>query len=231
MDFTLKHKDEMKHARFFTILFLLACALAVPAQTFQLKVGGGLSSQSAGKKAQGAYKFGVGYEYEFNQHWAFNPSLVFYGKGWKYKDVLVNIYDDEGNQVYDEEGNPVMGLMGRSATAHYIELPLLMNYYYRVGESRYLVAGAGPYVACGVGGKLKTNGDGAKQGPDKLFYENPTFEVEGARRWDAGIQAMVGYQLPVGIVVGLEADFGLTRFSAAGGRNISGLISFTYNFK
>lgn len=39
---------------------------------------------------------------------------------------------------------------------------------------------------------------------------------------------MVGYQFPMGMTLGIEADFGLAKFNTAGRRNISGLISIGY---
>lgn len=213
-------------------LVLLAMALVVTAsaQTFQLKVGGGFASQYTDKKLVGSFKAGIGYEYEFDQHWTFNPSLLFVGKGWKDKDQMVPDFGPDGEPKKDENGQIIMSRMGRSVAANYLELPLVINYYLRLGESRYIVLGAGPYVACGLMGKVKTKGDGRRQGAEKLYYEEDTFELPGARRFDAGIQAQVGYQLPKGITVGVEADFGLTRYHADGGRNLSGLVSLTYAF-
>ena len=163
----------------------------------------------------------MGYEYEFDQHWTFAPSLVFYGKGWKEKDRLVPVLDDSGLPVLDEDGEPAQSLMDRSATANYLALPLTFNYYLRTGTSGYVVLSAGPYVACGLSGKLKTRGE---------YYEDKTFDTPGARRFDAGITFGAGYQFRGGITVGLQGDFSLTRFAAGAGRNRSGLITLAYNF-
>ena len=216
--------------KLFAICLGMILSLTAWAQTAQIKVGGGFASQYSDKKIVGAFKFGVGYEYEFDQHWTINPALVLSGKGWKDKDVLVNDLDGEGEPKLDENGNPIMSRMGRSTTANYLEIPVLFNYYIRTGEARYVVIGAGPYVACGLWGKQETKGDGRRQGAEKLYYEDHTFDLDGAHRFDAGVQAAVGYQFPMGIVLGVEADFGLTKFSSESGRNISGLVSLTYSF-
>ena len=211
-------------------LFLLALMVTASAQTLQLKAGGGFASQFTDSKVVGAFKIGVGLEYEFDQHWAINPSLNLQGKGWKNKDVFVNDLDENGVPKEDDNGNPIMSRMGRTTTANYLELPVLMNYYIRTGESQYIVIGAGPYIACGLWGKEETKGDGTKQGAEKLYYDEDTFEKSGAHRFDAGIQAALGYQFSVGVTLGVEADFGLAKFSSAGGRNVSGLVFLTYNF-
>ena len=167
------------------ILFLLA--LGAHAQHWQLKFGGGLSSQYGAARSVGAYKIGVGYEYEFDQRWTVAPSLVFYGKGFKDPDRLVAVIDDDGAPLYDEEGNPVYSRMSRSTSANYIELPLLFSYYWRKGPSRYVVLSAGPYAAVGLFGKVKTKGDGEQLGSDKLYYDGDAFGGDGLRRFDAGV--------------------------------------------
>lgn len=210
------------------ILFLLA--LGAHAQHWQLKFGGGLSSQYGAARSVGAYKIGVGYEYEFDQRWTVAPSLVFYGKGFKDTDRLVAVIDDDGAPLYDEEGNPVYSRMSRSTSANYIELPLLFSYYWRTGPSRYVVLSAGPYAAVGLFGKVKTKGDGEQLGSDKLYYDGDAFGGDGLRRFDAGVQAFAGYQFATGLTLGVEADFGLTRTSADGGRTVTGLVSLTYRF-
>ena len=222
----------MKRILLCTLMLLAMClSLPIAAQNIFLKVGGGLATHYGHARAVGAYKIGVGYEYEFNQKLTFAPSLVFYGKGWKDPNSQVFIYDDNGQQRFDEEtGQPLTGIMSRSTSAGYFELPLVFNYYFRMGEGKYIVAGLGPYIACGVAGKQKTKGDGTQQGGSKLYYDRNTFSVPGARRFDAGIQALAGYQFPNGITLGVEADFGLVPFTSGGGRNLSGLVSLSYRF-
>lgn len=72
--------------------------------------------------------------------------------------------------MFDEEtGKPLLGIKNRTATQNYIEVPLLFSYYWRMGESRYVVLSAGPYVAYGVGGKQKTKGDTEQSGVERYF--------------------------------------------------------------
>lgn len=212
------------------LLFVLGAA-PVAAQHLQLKVGGGLASHYGDSRPVGSYKIGVGYEYEFDQYWSVSPALFFYGKGWKDPDQTVFVFDDKGNQVFDDEGNPRTSTKNCTSSAQYFTLPVLFNYYLRTGESRYVVFSAGPYVAYGLRGKMRTKGDAEKPGSEKLFYSNDTFDEPGTHRFDAGLEVAVGYQFPTGITVGLETDFGLTHFNKTGARNVSALISFTYTFK
>lgn len=177
----------------------------------------------------GSFKLGVGYEIEFDQHWAFTPTLCVYAKGWKEKNQVVPSLDEAGEQMVDEKtGEPLTSVKQRSASANYLEVPFLFSYYLRRAQAHYLVFSAGPYVALGISGKQKTRGDGEASESRKLYYEDKTFKLSGVNRFDAGLQAMVGYQFPSGFTLGLEADFGLLKFSDDGARNLSALISLGY---
>lgn len=219
----------MKKKILFILLSLIPTMLS--AQNLHLKLGGGFSSHYGSAQVIGAFKIGLGYEIEFNQHWSFTPGLEVYGKGWKDPNQTVYVFDQEGNQMFDEEtGEPLLGIKNRSATQNYLELPLLFNYYWRLGESRYIMLSAGPYVAYGIGGKQKTKGDTEQSGAERYFYENKTFDEPHTHRFDYGVQTFVGYQFPSSITVGVEADWGIGNFNAAGSRNVSALISLGYKF-
>ncbi len=214
------------------ILFLLlTISVVAHAQNLHLKFGGGFSSHYGQAQVVGAFKLGLGYEVELNQHWSFTPSIEVYGKGWKDPNETVFVFDREGNQMFNEEtGEPLLGIKNRSATQNYIEMPLLFSYYWRLGESRYIVMSAGPYVAYGVGGKQKTKGDTEQSGVERYFYENKTFDEPGTHRFDYGVQTFVGYQFPSSVTVGVEADWGIGKFNATGSRNVSALVSLGYKF-
>lgn len=214
--------------KYFLFLFFLL-VLPMTAQNVIFKVGGGWAKHDSNSKAVGAFKLGVGYEYEFSQRWTVTPTLQFYGKGWKDHDRTVPVCDDHGQQLVDEEGNLVFGLMGRSTSANYLQLPLLFNYYHRVGEGRYIVCSVGPYVGYGLWGKVKTKGDTERAGAEKLYYSGKTFDEPGTHRLEAGCQLMVGYQFHRSITIGLEADLGWTHFNTAGRRNQSALITLSYH--
>ena len=208
---------------------LLVCA-AGGAQNVYFKIGGGFASHyDRASQVIGAYKIGVGYELELSQRFSFSPGVEFYGKGWKDPNSLVCVFDkDTRQQLFHEDGTPLMGLKSRSATQYYIEVPLLFSYFLRTGESRYWVFSAGPYVACGVGGKQKTKGDTEQSGVDQYYYEDKTFSEPGTHRFDCGVQTFVGYQFPTSFTIGIEADWGVAKFNAAGRRNVSALISLGY---
>lgn len=213
------------------LLLLFLPLRAAYAQHWQLRVGGGVASHYDTARPVGAFKFGVGYEVEFDQHWAFAPALLFYGKGWRIPDEPVTIKDDDGNPRFDEDGRPLTGLKSTSTTAHYLEVPLTFNYYLRTAEKRYVVFTAGPYFAVGLTGKMKTRGDADRFGGERLYYDCQTFKDYGAHRFDCGLTAGLAYQFASGITAGVETDLGVAKFNTAGDRNVSVIVALTYTFK
>lgn len=209
----------------------LALPLAAVAQNVHFKLGGGLSSHYGSAESVGAYKIGIGYEWELGQKWAISPGIEFYGKGWKDPDVLQLAYDTNGDPVVNDAGEQMYATVNRTATQYYLQVPILASYFLRTGEARYVIFSAGPYFAYGVGGKQKTKGDTQFTGVERYYYETKTFDQSGTHRFDCGIQAFAGYQFANGFTIGLEADFGLCKFNSAGDRNISGLISLGYKLK
>lgn len=213
-----------------TILLLLFLFSSIAlAQNVHFNLGGGLSSHYGSAKVVGAFKIGLGYEIEMGQHWTFTPSFEVYGKGWKDPNEEVLVYDEETHEpLYNEDGTLRKGIMSRSATQNYLEVPLLFSYFFRMGESRYIILSAGPYVAYGVNGKQKTKGDTQQSGAGRYYYENKTFKEAGTHRFDCGMQTSIGYQFPSSVTIGLEADWGIAKFNVAGKRNISALFTLGY---
>ena len=210
-------------------LSVLLGAASAQAQNVLFRAGGGLATLQSDTKSVGAYKVGVGYEIEFDQHWTLTPGLYLYGKGWKMPDTPVQETDSNDEPLFDEEtGRPIMGVMTSSTSANYLQLPFMLSYYFRLDPSAYLVVSAGPYVALGLFGKQTTRGDTSHPGARKLYYDRATFGSAGVRRFEAGLEAFVGYQSPKGLMIGIESDLGLTRVVRGGARSLSGLLVLAY---
>lgn len=216
---------------FIILSFFLCFSFSSNAQNLSFNIGGGLASHYGKAQSVGAYKIGIGYEIEFDQHFTFTPMLEFYGKGWKESDAIVAKLDANGDQLYDEDGNALTGICNRTATQNYLEIPFLFNYYLRTGESRYVKFSLGPYIAYGINGKQKTKGDTTQPDASRYYYEKKTFKEEGTKRFDCGILTLIGYEFPSGLTLGLEGDFGLAKFNNMGDRNVSGLICLGYKLK
>lgn len=210
---------------------LLLLPLTATAQGIHLKFGGGLSSHYGSDQMIGAFKIGIGYEVELTQHWSFTPGIEVYGKGAKNPNQTAYVFDPNHNQLYNPDtGQPLTGIINRSATQNYLEVPLLISYYLRTAPSSYIIVSAGPYLAYGLSGKQKTKGDTQQSGSQRYYYEQKTFNEPGTHRFDCGVQTYLGYQFPSSVSVGLEADWGIAKFNTAGRRNVSALIALGYKF-
>ncbi len=199
------------------------------AQNVIFKFGGGLASHIGNSTHEvGAFKLGASYEWEFANLWGFETGLYFFAKGWKDKDKDVIIYDEYGDPVLDEEGNILMGKMSVTSNANYIEIPLLVNYYIPLSRPHYLCLSAGPYLAYGVGGKVKTNGDPDREGVERLYHTHPTFSQAGMHRFDMGFQISASYEINRQYSAGLSVDWGLTNTSTQGGKNFCYVLTVAY---
>lgn len=95
------------HRTILSLALLAACSsLTASAQSIFVKIGGGFASQYDAAGHIGTSKIALGYEYEFNQRFAFAPSIGFSGRGWKIADASTPdmIFDDKGNML-DINGN------------------------------------------------------------------------------------------------------------------------------
>lgn len=110
---------------------------------------------------------GIGMDYEFNEHWAFQPGLMVTSKGFKYKF--------EGEKF--------------TARPIYLDIPLTAAYKFPITDDVKFVVNAGPYLGIGVGGKSKLHIDNAKS--NKMFADDEM----NWKRFDLGIQWGVGVEL------------------------------------
>lgn len=212
-------------------LLLLCLSLTAGAQHWQFKVGGGFSQLTPDTDPVGTWTIGVGYEWEFDQHWTFIPQLQFGGRGWELPNERVFKKDDGGNVLVNpESGEPLMGWKNTTATAYYLELPLLFNYYLRVAERQYVLLTAGPYLAYGVGGTVKVKGDTDRSGAERMYYDYSTFSGSGFHRFDAGARVGIGFQFANGIAAAIEGSHAFTEIYS-GAHNATLQLTLSYLFR
>ncbi len=127
------------------------------------------------------------------------PGLLFASKGTKFTEELL---------VKAAENEMVIKLR-----PYYLELPV--NFLYRpvLGDGHMLL-GFGPYVAYGIGGKVKMEFGGETEEGD-IKFKNPVSEgdvVEDVfflRPFDAGANIFFGYELNMGLYFQLNAQLGM----------------------
>lgn len=105
----------------------------------------------------------------------------------------------------------------------YLQLPVHVGYKLEVAPTVKLVFRAGPYLAYGIGGKIK--GDAGTKKLDEDFFG------DGVNRFDFGVGGAVGAEFIDKITVSLGADQGLTKIIKDGDqKNRCAHISVGYKF-
>ena len=213
------------------LIFILSIGITAQAQHLQLKVGGGLAKLDKHSSVVPAWRLGVGYELEFDQHWTFSPAVIFAIKGWENPDEIVDKKDNDGNPVLDPEtGTPLTGVKNVSTITYHVEVPLLFNYYLRTKERQYVVFSAGPYAAYGISGKTKVKGDTDRLGAERYYYDFDPFSDGDCKRFEVGAQVGVGYQFSNGVTAGVDFSYAFTKVDGQR-KPVSALLSFSYLFR
>jgi hypothetical protein len=106
--------------------------------------------------------------------------------------------------LYSGKGGKVKGTDDAKVKLGYLQVPINFLFKPEVGAGK-LNLGAGPYVAYAVSGKYKV-GDTSTD----IFGDDVTSDDGAAyKRFDAGLGIVAGYELPVGLYLGIHADLGL----------------------
>ena len=215
--------------KIFTVLtIILASTTLLCAQDSKfsvgVKAGMNLSKWNAeyyDTKTRVGYRFGVVGEYQLPSNFFLQSSLEFLSKGSK-NDFHLSFKDDEGNEIYADES--------LKWNQTYLELPILIGYEINATEDLKVRITAGPYLAVGVGGKVKaenmvlTNEDGVYE-KDKF----DSFSDSTLKRFDMGLLGAVGVEYKkIQLSVGYE--YGLTDISRGMNsiHNMTGFVTLGY---
>lgn len=184
--------------KLFVAAFFALFAVASFAQvSWNAKAGINMSTLSGIKdgdmKMKVGYQFGVGMEYAFNDTWAIQPSLLFITKGAKAEE-------SEDGETYSETYNPM-----------YLQLPIMAAVRFKVSDGMNLVINAGPYLAYGIGGKVKSeySYEGESESEKANIFGDGEDELD-AERFDFGLGAGVTAEFGK-FFVGIDGQFGLTQ--------------------
>ena len=134
------------------VLFALVSIVSYSQISWNAKVGMNMSNLTGLEEnsMKVGFNVGVGMEYQFTEMWSIQPSLLFSTKGTK-QDFSEDGYKDE--YTY----NPM-----------YLELPIMAAARFAIADNQNIVVKAGPYLAYGIGGKVKNSwSDGDESGEDK----------------------------------------------------------------
>jgi hypothetical protein len=195
--------------RSFVIAFSLVIVTNVNAQMSTVFIRGGaniasVTATNLATKPVISFQFGLIGNVPINPSIAFQPGLIFTGKGTK--SQAGNTSD---NTYYEATSNP-----------YYVEIPA--NLVFKTGSAGYtrFVAGAGPYLGIGVAGKVKSNGKlmGSSfhnEMPIEWSNDDPSTlnDEEGGgfgimKRFDYGVNATAGIET-LYVVITANYGFGL----------------------
>jgi hypothetical protein len=114
----------------------------------------------------------------------------------------------------DLSGNAPVTVTGKHTT-QYLEMPLNLLYYLNAGNGHFFF-GAGPYAAMGIGGSNKytytLEGAAEAEDSDVKFGKG----MDQLRKWDFGLQGLIGYKLGYGSYVKAFYIHGLSDLSNSG---------------
>ncbi|MGN6511600.1 MAG: outer membrane beta-barrel protein [Chitinophaga sp.] len=135
------------------------------------------------------FRAGLTADLQLADEFYIQPSLLYTGKGGK-------------EEVFGFDTKTNVG---------YLELPINFMYKPEVGNGNLFI-GLGPYFAVGLNGNRETVVNDAVVKNDIEFGD----ENGQMKRFDAGANFQVGYELPMGLNFGLFTDLGLVNLQGNG---------------
>ena len=195
--------------RMLLLLSLVFCTMQLEARDplgLSLKAGLNLSdyysSQIDDSSIKIGYNVGIAVDYQLGRNFYLLSGIELSSKGTKVKGEARSI-----GQLGGSESN--MGFKQTWNTL-YLQVPLHVGYVVKTAEGMNFLFHIGPYVACGVGGSVKSQSEGLIE---ELSLDNKTdaFGKDGSlRRWDIGLGLGVGFEVK-GIGINLGYDLGFLR--------------------
>lgn len=176
-----------------TILTLIFAIIAMGSATaqspfsFQVKAGVGTANfhgENVESDTRIAYKVGAGVNYELSRTWVVQTSLNFVSIG--------------ARQEIEYVGSANMNEL-------YLQLPVLLSARLRLGKNYNASLSAGPYVACGVGGK--TSGRVTQYDYDSSYDPNKFYDFRLATFGNLIDGKMGNKRFDAGLMFGLEMEY------------------------
>jgi hypothetical protein len=157
------------------------------------------------------------------------------------------LYSSKGAEVQRGTAGQT-GYYRQTFNPRYIEVPVNLLVKAPIGRTARLFAGAGPYAAMGVGGRVTTErnlpivGSATAERSIRFSNDDPTTlnEEEGTglgvvRRFDYGLNGLAGIETR-NLVLGVNYGHGLAKLQSGTNNNVDNnnkhrVLSFTLGFK
>lgn len=198
-----------------------------------LRYSGDAESSYNDLKSRAGFHVGVVMDWNVARNFYIQPGVYFATRGAKGE--------------WSESGEDYSYKYTQKLNMSYLQIPVLASYRFPVSKSVKIDVNVGPYIAIGLGGKLKaeeTETYGGETGTysDKIdiFGKSSGDEIRGDfKRFDAGLRFGAGVNIHK-FHVGVSYDLGLTNLARTGDdsmwnnkdkfRNGSFNVSVGYNF-
>jgi len=207
----------MKKSILFSVLFTFISVASFAQITPIVKGGFNLSnfygSDSDESKTLVGGRVGFGVEYPLNDMISLQPTLYLSHKGAK--------FEAKGGDL--------------KRNAWYLDMPLDVQFRFKVAEKTNLTVAAGPYIAYGIFGKTKVSGT---SGGQTVSIDWNTFDdeqvqgetISGMKRFDAGLNFEAGLEFGK-FLVGGSFELGLLKVQeSAKAYNSNFSINVGYKF-
>lgn len=200
--------------KMFVLLAFLLCVFAANAQVrFGLKAGYNLTDVKMESDAYtlkgldynkvSGFHAGVMVDVALGEHFFLQPGLLYMLRGF-----------DANGRVPGPLDGPVDASI--KARYHYLELPVNFLYKYSLGPGKFF-AGAGPFLAYGVSGRMNRAYDGYTYPEDIVVFLDKQKVYNGIdeptqylRPFNAGVGFTLGYEFNAGILISGNYNLGLT---------------------
>ncbi|PSL49181.1 outer membrane protein with beta-barrel domain [Chitinophaga niastensis] len=163
-------------------------------------------SDNEGRKILPAFHAGLIADFTLAENFSLQPGLFYSAKGVKASS--------------EASAGGVSAKETMTVKLNYLEIPVNFLYKHEMGGGK-LFAGFGPYIAFGIGGKVKSTYEvnGQKQSNEtKVKFDGKKDANDGnvhMKTLDAGANFTVGYELKGGFLVGVNYSLGLTNCTVA----------------
>ncbi len=194
--------------------------------TFSIRGGvnfSNLSVEGDGLDSRTGFHGGVNVDIPLLQSLYLSTGLYYTAKGYS-----INVDDDGASKnIYTAE---------YKAAGNYLELPVLASYRYDFSDNAQLQVNVGPYLAYGIGGKIKIKETDGVYSSGQLITkeieeEVDYFDDDTNNKFDGGLQIGAGMTFAKHIYMGVAYEFGFVNvIDDVKSKNSNFMVSLGYQF-
>lgn len=203
--------------RLVLFVMLIMCTVAVSAQQWSLTPELGMTAIKRGGDGyvtfggnyswSPRFKGGLGVEYSFKPGWFALKSGLYYTQRGHNDDIFGPLLNGKNDPQADVE------IYNMKTTRHFLQLPVLADFSFRLSDDVRLHLAAGPYVAASLSDRMTVSYTGYKQYGDGGYASwgtsGSSSEMHTNRWFDWGVSFQAGIEAKQWVMnVGYDASLG-----------------------